>query len=99
MSRARMRLGVSNPQQLDWAIRHAEEVTELFVDAKLVREAGYRTVLSGLSGFPDLEKVWIEDDYLNDSEMREIRSLMKSNFPRVVLAWMPGAYVDGKHGR
>lgn len=34
---ARMRLSVASPQQRDWALRHAEEVTELFVDARLVR--------------------------------------------------------------
>ncbi len=94
-----MRLSVASTQQLDWALRHAEEVTELFVDAKLVREIGYRNVLSVLNGFPDLEKVWMEDDYLSDSEMSEVRSLIKSNLPSIVLAWMPGAYVDGKHGR
>lgn len=94
-----MRLTVGSAQQLDWALRHAEEVTELFVDAKLVRDIGYRKILAGLNGFPDLEKVWIEDDYLSDSEMSEVRSLMKSAYPGIVLAWMPGAYVDGKHGR
>lgn len=94
-----MRLSVSSPQQLDWALRHAEEVTELILDAKLVREVGYRTILPALGGFPDLEKVWIEDDYLSDSEMSEVRLLMKSNSPSIVLAWMPGAYLDGKHGR
>lgn len=99
MPNARMRLSVTTPEQLDWAIRHSDEVAELLVGAQLVRDDGFRRLLPQLKSFPDLAKVWIEDDYLDAADMSQIASQMETQHPGLVLAWLPGAYVDGKHGR
>ena len=95
-----MKLDLENENDLDWALKHRDGVTERRFSAVLMRRIGSEGVLESLRNFTDLEKVRVADDYLRTKrEVRDFEVSMESMFPELAFSWTYDLRIDGKHGR
>jgi len=76
-------------------------VTQLYIEAREADEFFYwsksseKAVLKLKDLFPNLEKVVIEDDYLNQSQI----DALSTQLPPIAIEWTYRMYIDGRHGR
>lgn len=76
-------------------------VTQLRIEAREADEFFYwsksseKAALKLKALFPNLEKVIIEDDYLNQSQI----DALSIQLPPIAIEWTYRMYIDGRHGR
>jgi hypothetical protein len=71
--------------------QHWLQADEFFYWSKSSEKA----VLKLKALFPKLEKLIIEDDYLNQSQI----DALSIQFPPITIEWTYRMYIDGRHGR
>ena len=95
-----MKLVIEDTIDLDWAIRHADGVTELRFSSVLIREIGLEGLIESMRHFQDLGKIRIADDYIRDrDEIVSFEMSICTMFPDIVFGWTYDLRIDGKHGR
>lgn len=95
-----MKLELENTDDLEWALRHQDDVTEIRISSVLLRRLGLNKLLDSIGFFKDLNKIRVADDYLRDKEeMENFQGTMETVFPYVEFSWTYDMRVDGKHGR
>lgn len=94
-----MTLSLHHDKQLEWALRHSDDVAELYLWSDCLLQVGLDTVVESLRLFPDLRMVYVADDYLKDPQKEQFERLMRAHYPKLMWTWVPEMKVDGRHGR
>jgi len=76
-------------------------VVELYVEAREANEFFYwvasseKSTLKLKALFPNLKKIFVEDDYLIQSQI----DALTEQLPPIEIEWKYCMYIDGRHGR
>jgi hypothetical protein len=95
-----MKLDIEDTDDLDWAIRHQDGVTELRYSSLLIRSIGLEGLIESMKHFRDLDRVRVADDYIRDAdEIANFEISVGTMYPDIVFQWTYDLRVNGKHGR
>jgi hypothetical protein len=86
---------------IEASVPYKDSVAQLYIEAREADDFFYwsksseNAVLKLKALFPKLEKIIIEDDYLNQSQI----DALSTQLHPIAIEWTYRMYIDGRHGR